>query len=137
MSELSRRSLITGICGVAALSLAPLSAEGATVVKKLANGKLSIRVKDIPKVVGVGSSVQIGKVKGQPVALFRTGPSTFAAFSLLCPHQGVTLTQDESGWVCQAHGSKFEKDGALNFGPATTDLPAVPVRVSRGVITIG
>jgi Rieske Fe-S protein len=137
MSELSRRSLITGICGVAALSLAPLSAEGATVVKKLANGKLSIRVKDIPKVVGVGSSVQIGKVKGQPVALFRTGPSTFAAFSLLCPHQGVTLTQDASGWVCQAHGSRFEKDGALNFGPATTDLPAVPVRVSKGVVTIG
>ena len=137
MSELSRRSLITGICGVAALSLAPLSAEGATVVKKLANGKLSIRVKDIPKVVGVGSSVQIGKVKGQPVALFRTGPSTFAAFSLLCPHQGVTLTQDESGWVCQAHGSKFENYAELNFGPATTDLPAVPVRVSRGVITIG
>ncbi len=137
MSELSRRSLIAGFCGVAALSLSPLTAEGATVVKKAAGGKLSIRVKDIPKVVEVGSSVQVGKVKGQPVALFRTGPSTFAAFSLLCPHQGVTLTKDEAGWVCKAHGSRFEVDGALNFGPATIDLPAVPLKVSKGVLTIG
>jgi Rieske Fe-S protein len=49
----------------------------------------------------------------------------------------VTLTKDEAGWVCKAHGSRFEVDGALNFGPATIDLPAVPVKVSKGLLTIG
>ena len=137
MSELSRRALLTGICGVAALGLTPLSAEAASVVKKLPNGRLSIRVRDIPKVVAVGSSVQVGMVKGQAVALARTGPSTFSAFSLSCPHQGVTVEKDGDGWICRAHGSQFESDGALAFGPATTALRPVPVKVSRGVVTIG
>lgn len=137
MAELSRRGLITGICGIAALSMTPLSAEAASVIKKTSNGKLTIRVRDISKVVAVGSSVQIGKVKGQPVALMRSGPSAFSAFSLLCPHQGVTVVKDGEGWICNAHGSKFEKDGELNFGPATTALSKVPVKVSSGVITIG
>jgi hypothetical protein len=90
MSELSRRSLIAGFCGVAALSLSPLTAEGATVVKKAAGGKLSIRVKDIPKVVDVGSSVQVGKVKGQPVALFRTGRSTSVSYTHLRAHETLS-----------------------------------------------
>ena len=137
MSELSRRGLITGICGIAALSMTPLTAEAASVVTKAPGGKLTIRVRDISKVVAVGSSVQIGKVKGQPVALLRSGPSTFSAFSLLCPHQGITVVKDGEGWVCNAHGSKFEKDGELNFGPATTALAPVPVKVKSGVITIG
>ena len=137
MSELSRRGLITGICGIAALSMTPLTAEAVSVVKKAPGGKLTIRVRDISKVVAVGSSVQIGKVKGQPVALLRSGPSTFSAFSLLCPHQGITVVKDGGGWVCNAHGSKFEKDGELNFGPATTALAPVSVKVKSGVITIG
>ena len=79
----------------------------------------------------------MGKVKGQPVALFRTGPSTFAAFSLLCPHQGVTVTRNENGWVCNAHSSEFEADGDLVLGPATTGLARVPMKVSKNVATIG
>ena len=137
MENISRRSLIAGICGIATLSLTPLSAEGASVVKKAAGGRLSIRVKDIPKVVGVGASAQIGQVKGRPVALLRTGPSTFKAFSLLCPHQGVTVIKQDDGWYCDAHGSKFENDGALNMGPATSGLPPIPVKVSKGIVTIG
>jgi Rieske Fe-S protein len=137
MTELSRRSLIAGICGIATLSLTPLSAEGASVVKKAAGGRLSIRMSDVPKVVGVGASARIGSVKGRPVALLRTGTSTFKAFSLMCPHQGVTVIKQEDGWYCDAHGSKFEVDGALNQGPATTGLPSVPVRVSKGIVTVG
>jgi Rieske Fe-S protein len=55
----------------------------------------------------------------------------------MCPHQGVTVIKQEDGWYCDAHGSKFEVDGALNQGPATTGLPSVPVRVSKGIITVG
>lgn len=137
MAELSRRALLTGACGIAALTLVPLPAEAASVVKKASNGRLTIKVSDMSKVVAVGRSVPIGQVKGQPTALFRSGPSTFRAFSLACPHQGVTVVKDGNGWVCKAHQSKFEVNGALNFGPATTDLAPVPVKVSRGVVTIG
>jgi Rieske Fe-S protein len=137
MADISRRSLIAGICGIATLSLTPLSAEGASVVKKAAGGRLSIRMRDIPKVVDVGSSASIGSVKGRPVALLRTGTSTFKAFSLMCPHQGVTVIKQEDGWYCDAHGSKFEENGALNMGPATSGLPPVRVKVRKGIVTIG
>ena len=137
MAELSRRALLTGVCGFAALTLTPLPAEAASVVKKASNGRLTIKLSDISKVVAVGASVAIGKVKGQPAALLRSGPSTFSAFSLVCPHAGVTVVKDGKGWICNAHGSKFETDGELNFGPATTALSPIPVKVSRGVLTIG
>ena len=42
-----------------------------------------------------------------------TGPASYIAFSLSCPHQGVKLTQEANGWVCDAHGSEFEADGDL------------------------
>ena len=137
MTELSRRALLSGMCGIAALSMVPISAEAATLVKKLPKRRLSFKVKDAAKIVDVGSSVAIGQVKGQPVGLFRSGPSTFSAFSLLCPHQGVTVERSDAGWFCSAHESKFAINGALEFGPATTALRKVPVKVSRGVATIG
>ncbi|MEY2837112.1 MAG: hypothetical protein RLZ46_494 [Actinomycetota bacterium] len=125
------------MCGIAAASLTPLSAEAASVVKKAAGGRLTIKLKDISKVVAVGASAAIGEVKSRPVALLRTGASTFKAFTLLCPHQGVTVIKQEDGWYCDAHGSKFRVNGSLTNGPATRGLPSIPVRVSKGVITIG
>ena len=72
-----------------------------------------------------------------PVAIARTGTSQYIAFNLLCPHQGVTVTRNESGWVCNAHGSEFEADGDLVLGPATTGLTRLPMKISKGVATIG
>jgi len=39
--------------------------------------------------------------------------------------------------MCPAHNSEFEGDGDLVLGPATTGLARVPIKVSRGVATIG
>ena len=137
MTQISRRSLITGVCGIAALSFAPLSAEAASVVRKISNGRLSIKISDMSKVVAVGSSVLVGKVKGQDVGLFRSGPSTFKAFSLRCPHQGAPVEKSDAVWSCPVHGSEFKNDGGLVMGPATTGLMKVPTKVSGGTLTIG
>ena len=51
--------------------------------------------------------------------------------------QGVKVSKKESGWVCEAHGSEFESDGDLVLGPATTRLPRVPMKISKGVATVG
>ena len=137
MTQISRRSLITGVCGIAALSFAPLSAEAASVVRKISNGRLSIKISDMSKVVAEGSSVLVGKVKGQDVGLFRSGPSTFKAFSLRCPHQGAPVEKTDAGWSCPVHGSEYKNDGGLVMGPATTGLMKVPTKVSGGTLTIG
>ena len=134
---LSRRALIAGVCGIAASTIPALSAEAASAVKKLSDGRLSVSIKDIAELNEVGSSARIGVLRGKPVGLARTGPSTFRAFSLACPHQGVTVVKDEAGWVCDAHGSRFEVNGDLNFGPATTGLKRIPAKFSKGQVIIG
>ena len=114
-----------------------LPASASAEIKKLGNGRVSVKLKSLPELSKVGGSVGIGNVKGKPVAITRTGTSSYIAFSLSCPHQGVKLTQEANGWVCDAHGSEFKTDGALVAGPATTSLSRVPIKISKGVATIG
>ena len=138
MEELSRRAVISGACAIVALSgLGSLPAAASTSVKKLANGRVSVTLKGVPELAKVGGSVGIGNVKGRPVAITRTGPSSYIAFSLSCPHQGVTVSREGAGWRCSAHGSEFAVNGDLVMGPATTRLPRVPIKVSKGIATVG
>lgn len=136
--EINRRALLSGACALVVLSGLGVSTASATAeIKKLGNGRLSVKLKTIPELSEIGGSVGVGNVKGKPVAITRTGATTYIAFSLNCPHQGVKLSRAESGWVCKAHGSEFEADGDLVLGPATTRLPRVPMKISRGIATIG
>lgn len=137
MDQVSRRDVLAGVCGIAALSFAGISEASASAVKKLGDGRLSVNVKALSALQEVGGSVRVGSLRGQPVGLTRTGPSTFSAFSLMCPHQGVTVVRSEAGWECKAHGSQFEADGELAFGPATTRLLKVRTKVSGGRVIIG
>jgi cytochrome b6-f complex iron-sulfur subunit len=137
MEPVSRRALLAGACGIAALSISGLPAASANTVKKLSKGRLSVSVNKIAALKEVGSSVSVGTWKGRPVALARTGPSAFIAFSLMCPHQGFTVTKNESGWLCDLHGSRFKPDGELVSGLANTRLPRVRSRVSGSKVIIG
>lgn len=136
--ELDRRALLSSACALLALSgLAAFPTSASAEVRKISNGRLSVKLKSIPELSQVGGSVGIGNVKGKPVAITRTGTSSYIAYSLNCPHQGVKVSKKESGWVCEAHGSEFESDGDLVLGPATTRLPRVPMKISKGVATVG
>ena len=137
MEPISRRSLFAGVCAVVALGGSEVPAAANTVVKKLPGGKLSVKVKDLPALSAVGGATRIGSIKGVPVGIARVGTNKYTAFNLRCPHQGITVTKTESGWMCPAHNSEFESDGDLVLGPATTALARVPIKFTRGVVTIG
>lgn len=142
MEELSRRKVLTGACALVALSgfgggFAALPAAANSNVKKLANGRVSVTLKKIPELANVGGSIAIGNVKGKPVAITRTGTNSYFAFTLNCPHQGVIVSREGEGWVCSAHGSEFAANGDLVMGPATTRLARVPIKVSKGIATVG
>jgi Rieske Fe-S protein len=134
----SRRNFLAGACGLFLLSgVQALPASANSAVKKLSNGKLSVQLSKIEALAQVGGAVRVGIIKGNPVAITRTGTSSYIAYTLRCPHQGVPVKKTETGWRCEAHGSEFEPDGDLVLGPATTRLPRVPIKVSRGVATVG
>lgn len=137
MEPISRRSLFVGMCAVVALGGSEVPAAANAVVKKLPGGKLSVKVKDLSALSTIGGATRIGSIKGVPVGIARVGSNKYTAFNLRCPHQGITVTKTESGWMCPAHNSEFESDGDLVLGPATTGLAKVPIKVSRGVATIG
>lgn len=137
MEPISRRTLFAGACAVLALGGSEVPAAANTAVKKIAGGRLSVDLKAVPALSTVGGATRIGSLKGVPVAIARTGTSKYIAFNLRCPHQGITVSRTETGWVCKAHMSEFEPDGDLVLGPATTGLVRVPIKVSRGTATVG
>ena len=129
--------MLLGACALLALGTSAMPAVAQTAVRTRPDGRLEVRVKDLPQLAAVGGAVRVGSVKGVPVAVARTGPSTFRAFSLRCPHQGVVVGRTAQGWSCTAHGSQFEADGDLVLGPATTGLPKVPSALRKGVLVVG
>ena len=141
MENVSRRAILSGACVLALGGLGAIPAAANSAVKKLANGRVAVTLKGIPELAKVGGSVSIGNVKGKPVAITRTGASSYTAFSLLCPHQQVTVSNSATGWRCESdnggHGSEFKVNGDLVLGPATSRLARIPIRVSRGVATVG
>jgi Rieske Fe-S protein len=137
MEPISRRTLFVGACAILALAGSQIAATANPAVKRLPGGRLSVDLKAVPALAKVGGATRIGTFRGAPVAIARTGESRYIAFNLRCPHQGVTVTRNENGWFCSAHNSEFEADGDLVLGPATKGLARVPIKVSRGVATLG
>lgn len=79
-----------------------------------------IRVADYPALATVGALVQ---VTGSFFAVKRTGPSTFAAFSMACTHEGCpTNIVNAQRFDCPCHGSRFDANGAVLNGPADRPL---------------
>jgi Rieske Fe-S protein len=133
---MTRRTLLTAACGLAALGAMAVPAAADSNVRTLADGRLAVRVNRIPGLSRVGGAVSVGTMKGTPVAVVRTARG-YQALSLRCPHQGVPVKRDDSGWVCPAHGSEFTAAGALELGPATTALPRVASALKGSTLTVG
>ena len=136
--EMNRRTFLTGVCAALAVGVTgALPAAANSAVKKLSGGRLSVRLSAVPELAKVGGAVSIGSVKGVPTAIARISATKYTAFSLACPHQGVTVTRDTAGWRCSAHGSEFDPAGGLVMGPATSSLRSIPIKVKAGVATVG
>lgn len=62
--------------------------------------------------------------RGRPVAVHREEDGTLHAHSAVCPHLWciVTWNDAERTWDCPCHGSRFDADGSVAYGPATERL---------------
>ena len=138
VNEVSRRSVLCGLA-VLTLGLLPDSAIAAGKVQVLASGKVEIALASNPELKKVGGVVQFQDGNGRQLALVRTGSgaSAYKAIDLSCTHQGVTVNQNGSEWLCPAHGSRFAINGKLLGGKARSDLRSVAVKVSGTKVIVG
>lgn len=107
----------TGAASAPAPSSAPQQAPPAAPAPQQAAPAGLAAVADIP--VGGGTVFA-----DQGVVVTQPQPGTFAAFDVVCPHQGCTVNEVTDGSIsCPCHGSKFGvADGAPTTGPATSPL---------------
>lgn len=86
--------------------------------------------------VPVGGAAQfMDPASGDPGLVLQPAAGTFVAFSAICPHAGCTVAFARSGDIiaCPCHGSEFNpRTGAVELGPATRGLTAIPVTASDG-----
>ncbi|MEP6989369.1 MAG: Rieske 2Fe-2S domain-containing protein [bacterium] len=99
---------------------------------------LSITLADYPALAIVGGAARVDGGTAQPVAVIRTGAASFAAMSLVCPHQGATVDITDSGFRCPSHLAEFAVDGTWSGGKQTGDLTALGVTYDAhaGIVTI-
>jgi cytochrome b6-f complex iron-sulfur subunit len=44
------------------------------------------------------------------------------ALSATCTHLGCVIQADDQGFLCPCHGSRYDKNGTILFGPAPHNL---------------
>lgn len=91
-----------------------------------------VAVDDVPAGGGV-------VLAAEQVVVTRDAQGEVRAFSAVCTHQGCLVSGVEAGLiVCPCHGSAFDAaSGRVERGPATADLPAVPVSVDGDTVVAG
>ena len=60
--------------------------------------------------------------KKNSIIIARTSSGEFIALSKTCTHTGCTVEFDGTNFPCPCHGSKFESNGCVINGPATSPL---------------
>lgn len=101
-------------------------------------GALRVRLSAYPALSKVGGVAVVGNLGSIPVAVVRTGRTRYRALNRRCPHAGVAVTPQGTGFVClpPGHGSVFTKTGVRVSGPTPTGLIRLKARLSRGILTI-
>lgn len=86
--------------------------------------KTVVTVADYP---ALAANDQLAQISNTLIAVKRTGAATFAAYSMICTHQGCgTSLVDNTSFYCGCHFSRFDNDGNVTSGPASTPLAKLP-----------
>jgi Rieske Fe-S protein len=99
----------------------------------------TIKVGDFPALANVNGAAAI-VLDDRPIAIVRTGATTFLALSRTCPHQGGLIVSTNAGsWVCTGHGAQFSLTGDWTGGQTTWDMHrwTTSYNTTTDVLTIG
>jgi len=84
----------------------------------------------------VGGAVLVQSTAGV-FLVARVGTDAFSAIDAVCSHESCTITgADGATYVCQCHGSRYNRNGQVLAGPARAALRQFPTTFTDGVVTI-
>jgi Rieske Fe-S protein len=132
-SCISRRAFLADAATVAALT-ALFAACGESPVEP-PTGQVKIKVSAFP---GLAANNQLVLIDDRRAAK-RTGTGSFVAWSRLCTHEGTPVDVSGTGFVCPNHGSRFDNNGQVTLGPATSALTQLVTSydAATDMLTIG
>lgn len=137
-AALDRRTFLaqTALAGVAAF-LAACAAGGDATAPSF-TGPLTVKPADFAALAAVGGIARVDGGQGSPVAVVRVSDTQYTAFSLVCPHQGATVSISGAGFRCPQHGARFASDGSWTGGQSTSNLRALSAAFdpATGALTI-
>jgi len=102
-------------------------------------GGLQVKLASYPALANTGGIARVDGGVGTPVALVRTGATTFLALSLRCPHEGFTIDVQSGGFYCRNHGARFTSNGTwTTSAQRTTNMVSLPLTydAAAGTVTI-
>lgn len=107
------------------VSAAGVAARTVTVTLTIAPIGLVVNIAAWPALANVGGVAgSVGNLNATPVAVVRTSATSFAAFSMICPHAGTRVNvMNDSSFRCPNHGALFDGAGV--------NLPTSPQRTSN------
>jgi Rieske Fe-S protein len=136
---LSRREFVerSGLAAIVAF-LAACSAGAGGGSTPTSTGPLTLTLADYPALASSGGIIRVN-VDGRPVAVVHESDGSYAAFSMVCPHQGTTINISGSGFVCPNHGARFNAQGTWTGGERTSNLRSVALayNANAGTVTVG
>jgi Rieske Fe-S protein len=110
------------LAAVAALLQACGGALGTDFFTGPSGGPLTVKLTDFAALSATGGIARVDNGNGAPIALVRTGASTFLGVTMVCTHQGATIGINGSGFRCPNHGAMFSSTGAWQGGQPTSSL---------------
>lgn len=135
-SCISRRSFIErSALAAAAIALAACDVSDAT--SPSLSGALDVKVSDYPALANTGGVALVSSGQARLV-IVRTGASSFAALSRVCPHQGELVNPSSTGFLCPGHGARFSTTGTWTGGQRTSSLHAYSTswNAATGILTV-
>jgi Rieske Fe-S protein len=106
-----------------------------TVTLTVTASGLRVTIASWPALASVGGVAgSVGNVNGGPVAIVRTGATSFLALSMRCTHAGTTVNVvNNASFRCPNHGALFNGQGVWQQSPQrTTDLVRLTVTYTPG-----
>jgi len=130
---LAQSALLAAGALLAACAADAVSAPGTTIASTT-----DIKVSDFPALSSVGG-IALVTFSGNPLAIVRTGDTSFVTLSRICPHQGSTINPNGSGFLCPGHGARFSATGQWVGGERTSNLRSYTTTydAAAGTIAIG